>query len=289
MRNKTESWYVYHRAHRAGQKETRRLLRKGTDPYLKVMDSVIDHSMTADRISLGVMDIPIDKIVGITDKEKSHLYTFDFLPLSAPDGEFASKWTKLYWYYLSNHTVCNPVTCYEYMGEFYIADGIKRVSIAKCHGLSTIPAVITRILPANTHDKVVQRYLEQVKCVDLTGLYQVSFSEADSFARFQKALGHEPAYKWTEADRLDFLFHWYIFEDALREAFNGYLRIAPADAFLILLEVHPYEKLREMPHMVLVHLLRKSHKKLYAIHCAAESDDVCFSVSDQNAAVNLST
>lgn len=280
MGNKTESWYVYHRAHRAGQKETRRLFRKGTDPYLKVMDSVIDPSMSADSIILGVMDIPIDKIVGITDKEKSRLYTYDFLPLSAPNGEFASKWTKLYWYYLSNHAVCNPVTCYEYMGEFYIVDGIKRVSIAKCHGLPTIPATITRILPANTQDKMAQRYLEQVKNVDLTGLYQVSFSQTDSFARFQKALGHEPTYKWNEADRLDFLFHWYTFEDALREAFNGFLRITPADAFLILLEDHPYEKLRQMPHMILVQLLRKSHKKLYAIHCAAESDDASFRVSD---------
>lgn len=280
MGNKTESWYVYHRAHRAGQKETRRLFRKGTDPYLKVMDSVIDPSMSADSIILGVMDIPIDKIVGITDKEKSRLYTYDFLPLSAPNGEFASKWTKLYWYYLSNHAVCNPVTCYEYMGEFYIVDGIKRVSIAKCHGLPTIPATITRILPANTQDKMAQRYLEQVKNVDLTGLYQVSFSQTDSFARFQKALGHEPTYKWNEADRLDFLFHWYTFEDALREAFNGFLRITPADAFLILLEDHPYEKLRQMPHMILVQLLRKSHKKLYAIHYAAESDDASFRVSD---------
>lgn len=282
MGYKTESWHVYHRAHRSGKRETRRLLRKGRDPYLKVMDSVVDHSMITDRISLGLMDIPIDKIVGITDKEKSQLYTYDFLPLSAPNGEFASKWTKLYWYYLSNHAVCNPVTCFEYMGEFYIVDGIKRVSIAKCHGLHTIPATITRILPADTQDKMVQRYLEQVRCIDLTGLYQVSFSQTDSFARFQKALGHEHDYKWNEADRLDFLFHWYTFEDALREAFNGFLLITPADAFLVLLEDLPYEKLRELPHMILVQLLRKSYKKLYAIHCAIESDDACFRVSHQN-------
>ena len=282
MANKIESWTVYRRAYRTGQKETRRLLKKGVDPHLKVMDSVLDHSMAADKVSLGVKDIPIDLIVGITDQEKRGLYTFDFLPLSAPDGEFASKWTKLYWYYLSNHAVSSPVTCYEYMGEFYIVDGIKRVSIAKCHGLPTIPAKVTRILPANTQTEAVQRYLDHVKCVDLTGLYQIVFSQADSFDRFQKALGHEPDYKWTEADRLDFLFHWYTFEDALREAFNGYLRITSADAFLILLDEHPYERLREMPHSVLVNLLRKSYKKLYAIHCAAESDgNAFFSVNNR--------
>ena len=49
----------------------------------------------------------------------------------------------------------SPVTCYEYMGEFYIVDGIKRVSIAKCHGLPTIPATVTRILPANTQTEAV--------------------------------------------------------------------------------------------------------------------------------------
>lgn len=281
MGYKTESWYVYRKAHKAGQKATRRLLRKGSDPYLKVMDRVIDLSTTAERIDMGVMDIPIDKIAGITDAEKSELYTYDFLPLSAPNGEFASKWTRLYWYYLSNHAVCNPVACFEYMGKFYIADGIKRVSIAKCHGLPTIPATVTRILPANTQDKEVQNYLEQAKCVDLTGLYQVSFSQTDSFARFQKALGHEPTYKWNEADRLDFLFHWHTFEDALQEAFNGFLRITPADAFLVLLDDYPYDKLRAMPHIVLVQLLRKAYKKLYAIHCTAGVDgEADFSVSD---------
>ena len=70
---------------------------------------------------------------------------------------------------------------------------------------------------------------------------------------------------WNDSDRLDFLFNWHIFELAFQEAYNGYLTITPADVFLVLLEDHPYEKLREMPPIVLIQLMRNVWDKLYAI------------------------
>ena len=43
------------------------------------------------------------------------------------------------------------------------------------------------------------------------------------------------------------------------------MKITPADAFLVLLEDCPFEKLREMPPMVLVQLMRKKWNKFYEI------------------------
>ena len=94
-----------------------------------------------------------------------------------------------------------------------------------------------------------------------TGLYQINFSYPDSFAKFQSAMGFEPDYHWNEADRLEFLFNWPFFEQAYEEAFGGYLKITPADVFWVLLEDCPFEKLREMPPMVLVQLMRKKWNK----------------------------
>ena len=285
MSFKTESWAVYCKAHRAGKREVHRSMRKGTDPYLRVLNGFLDDGMISDRIPLGVMDIPTDKIVGIAAEEKKELFSFDFLPLAAPDGDHASKWCKLYWYYLSNNGVRCPITCYEYMGRFYVIDGIKRVSIAKCHGLPTMAASVTRIMPVRTQDKAVLHYFDCVKCYDQTGLYQIEFSRPGSFAQFQKSMGFAPDYRWNEADRLDFLFNWYNFEGAFREAFNNYLNITPADAFLVFMEEYPYDRLREMPPMVLVQLLRKSWKKLYALHNTADLAMDAFVDPNQNHSV----
>lgn len=263
---------VYCKANKTGKREVRKLTRQGSDPYLKVLGSIIEDIENAETIQLGVMDIPTDKIVGIAAEENKDQYSLDFLPLAAPDGEFASKWCKLYWYYLGNHGVRCPITCYEYMGEFYIIDGIKRVSIAKCHGMPTIAATVTRIMPVNGEGEAATQYFDYVKFVDKTGLYQVEFSSPDSYACFQKAMGHDTDYRWNEADRLDFLFNWYTFEHAFQEAFHNYLDITPADAFLVLLEEYPYDRLREMSPILLVHMMRKSWKKLSAIRTAAKAD-----------------
>ena len=142
---------------------------------------------------------------------------------------------------------------------------IKRVSIAKCHGVPTITASVIRLLPQKTEDAQVQRYYEFLKVFDKTGLYQINFSNPDSFAKFQSAMGFEPDYHWNEADRLEFLFNWPFIEQAYEEALGGYLKITPADIFLVLLEDCPFEKLREMPPMVLVQLMRKKWNKFYEI------------------------
>ena len=154
--------------------------------------------MIADRVSLGVMDIPTEAIVGVAAPDKRELYSHDFLPLSHPDTDFSTKWCKLYWYYLGNKGIRCPISCYEYMGKFYIQDGIKRVSIAKCHGVPTITASVIRLLPKKTEEPEIQQYYEFVRAFERTGLYQINFSRPESFDKFQRAMGFEPDYRWKQ-------------------------------------------------------------------------------------------
>ena len=265
MRVQAEAWAVYRKAYNAGRKEVKRLKKQGMMPYLQALSDFLKEDMIAEEIPLGIMNIPTEKIVGTGKAENRELYTADFLPLSAPDGPFASKWCKLYWYYISNKGLRCPITCYEYLGKFYLVDGLKRVSIAKCHGVPNLTASVTRLMPAQTNDPGVRRYMDFLSVFEKTGLYEVDFSIPYSFERFQKALGQELDYVWNEEDRLDFLFNWHVFEYAFEEAFNGYLTITPADAFLVLLEEHPYEHLREMHPMVLIQMMRREVDRFYAL------------------------
>lgn len=167
------------------------MLRKGANPYLKMLRDLIDEDSRVERIELGTMDIPTNRIVGITAEEKQNKYSYDFLPLSRPNGDFASKWCKLYWYFFSNKAARCPVICYEYMGEFCIIDGVKRVSIAKCCGLPTVTASVIRMLPAKTQEESVLRYLISSK----------SLRKPD----FTRSFLQNPAPLYSYKQRLDLL------------------------------------------------------------------------------------
>lgn len=274
MRIQAEAWAVYRKANNAGKKEVKRLTKQETNPYLKVLSEFLEEDRIAEKVSLGIMNIPTDKIVGVVKAEARELYTADFMPLPAPDGDFASRWCKLYWYYLSNKGLRDPITCYEYLGEFYILDGVKRVSIAKCHGMPNITVSVVRLMPVVSSDPEIIRYYDFVKCFEKTGLYEIAFSMPYSFERFQNALGFAPDYTWNDEDRMDFLFHWHIFVYAFQEAYNGYLSITPADVFLVLLDRYPYEKLRDMPPMVLIQMMRNAWEKIYAIQNARSHQQI---------------
>lgn len=129
MRIQAESWAVYRKAYNAGKKNMRKMTKDGIDPYVPVLSDILTEDMIAEKVTIGIMGIPTDRISGLANDADKQRYTRDFLPIPAPDSDFATKWCKIYWHYLGNKGGCCPVTCYEYLGTFYIIDGAKRVSI----------------------------------------------------------------------------------------------------------------------------------------------------------------
>lgn len=279
MHFQTEAWALYHKAHNLGRKNIRKSEKEGTDPYLKELSSVLNDDMVAGKVELGVMEIPTDKIVGVFSETEKDLYTYDFMPLSDPDTEFADQWCNLYLHYLGDKGIRGAVTCYEYLGQFYVVDGKKRVSVVKSHGAPTILAAVTRILPVKTEDEEIQRYYEFLQYFELTKLYQISFTQSGSFGKLQKALGYDADHVWDEMDRFGFLFNWHAFERAFQEAFGGTLNITAADALLVMLEDYPYSKLREMQPWILTNHIQSAWKKLYQVSdpdftYTLDSDDI---------------
>lgn len=265
MHFQAEAWALYGKSLNLGIKSRRKSEKEGTEPYLKVLDSILDENMVAGRINLGTLNIPTDKIVGISDETDKELYAEDFMPLSSVGSPFSDQWCKHYLHYLSDRGLHRPVTCYEYLGEFYVLDGKKRVSVAKSHGAPTIAAEVIRILPVKTEEEAVKRYYEFLECFEKTQLYQICFTESGSFPKFQKALGYEEDHVWDEADRFGFLFNWYAFDHAYQEAFGGHLKATTADALMVLLEEHSYGELKDLPSWKLTERMRNAWKKLYKI------------------------
>jgi len=239
-----ESYDQYMRALRAGQRNHRSCVHNGRYPYPQVLDEILDDSMVASRINLGIIEIPTEQIVGTKTLGRQNAFDNQFSPLLGADTEFASKWMELCDAHLSSTGIRDPIRCCEYLGRFYVQEGNKRVSVLKSSGAATIPGYVTRLIPVWSKEPAVLNYYEFMRSYQLTRLYRVSFSQPGSFQKLQLALGYEQDHEWTEDERRRFLSGYTYFREAFLRLGGGELPITTADALLVWLRVYPFDDLR---------------------------------------------
>lgn len=279
MKFEKEARQLYNIAHSIASKNQRTLIARDENDHPVVLSTVADKSKVSEAVYIGIMDIPVDKIVGVVASGvEDHLYTPDFLPLASENSEFAAKWRSLYRDYFTDEGIRNPIGCYEYLGRFYITDGLKRVSVLKSCGAATVTAQVVRLMPVESQDKEIQRYYEFLKHFCLTGLYQVSFNNPENFEKLQKALGFEPDYVWKNSDRYSFLFNWNVFESIYTKVFAEEKNMTTADVFVSLLEEYSYSEITRMHSWELENVLRAAWKKRYGA-VVVNLDDVFQKVS----------
>lgn len=216
-------------------------------------------------MDLGVLNIPVNQIVGIASGSDNENYTTDFLPLPPAKSEFAEKWTQIYMEHLTDRGLVDPIRCYEYLGKFYVVDGKKRVSVLKVNGTTMVNAEVTRIMPVVTEDPEIQNYYEFVRTFEKTGLYQIAFTQPGKADSFLEALGYNPDHVWNESDRYSFIFNWHSFARAFEVAFDGDLKITTADAVQVLLKNYSFFELKKMPSWTLAELMQDAWQEMYQI------------------------
>ena len=244
LQQEAAEWYS--KALKLGQKDHRECVHKGRYPYPQVLDEILDDSMIAGRVDLGVIEIPTEKIVGTKTSGRKNAFSANFMPLLPEDTEFALKWIDLCVAHLSDEGIRDPIRCYEYLGRFYVQEGNKRVSVLKSYEASTIPGYVIRILPVYSEEPKVQRYYEFLQFYQLTRLYRVNFSQVGSFPKLQAAMGFEPDHVWTEDERRRFISRFSFFQTAFNKLGGGDLVATSADAFLVWLKVYSFEQLGDM-------------------------------------------
>ena len=230
------------------------------------MSTLFDEKMVSYRMDLGILEIPTNLIVGVSEEtEDTFLYTKEFLPIAGPNTDFADEWRTLYNDIQTAGAFSDEIFCYEYLGKFYVCDGLKRVSIAKFIGLDAIKSKVIRILPVRTDSQEIVIYFHFLHCYRLTKLYQLQFTQAGSFDKLQKALGRKSGYCWSEADRSRFLQHWPVIERAFGKSYGDSLRITAADALVVLLERYSFDQIISMDSWVLARLFQACWKDLYTL------------------------
>ena len=244
--NTVEAREEYIHALRQGQKEVKSLLSKGLAPFPAVLDNILAENATESAVDAGLVEIPTKRIVGTKTSGRITAFSPSFLPLLSEDSEFAYKWIALCQDHLSDEGIRDPIVCFEYMGNFYIQEGNKRVSVLRYFGAPKIPGYVTRILPTPSDDPQVTAYYEFLDFYNAAGIYDIQFRQPGDYGKLLSYLGKEPTEPWTEREQKTFRAYFQYFCDAFAACKGDELDLLPEEALLLWLRVYAFHDLGQL-------------------------------------------
>ena len=231
----------YSNARRLGLKAYRQDMSAGRHPYLKVLDELLPFAETAGETDLGLIEIPIEQIVGTKTAGRTKAFAGNFMPLLNESSEFAAKWSALYRSHLAEG-IREPVIACEFMNSYYIIEGNKRVSVLKYSGAVTVPGYVTRIVPAYSEEKEIQIYYEFMDFSRFTGIHNLLFTKPGSYHEICRIVGKTFGEIWSDDERRRFTSGYYWFSKVFCEKGGLDLPIPAGDAFLRYLDVYGSRK-----------------------------------------------
>ena len=179
----------YALALRKGQKEYRELLMAGRNPNPAVLDELLPDSGAESIVEVGLVEIPSQRILGVKTAGRITAFTASFRPLLDSKSEFALKWTSLCAAHLGATGITDPIECYEYLGNFYVQEGNKRVSVLRHFDAPRIPGNVKRIMPPKSDDPRIRAYYEFIDFYKGSRLYTVQFRRPGDYAKLLAGLG----------------------------------------------------------------------------------------------------
>ncbi len=243
--SRTEAIEAYRAAHKKALKTYREDAERSRWPYPQVLDDVLDGGSVAGRIELGVINVPVERIVGTVSAGRTSVFSRDFMPLAEQNTEFGAKWITLCEAHLSDEGIRDPIRCYEYFGDFYVQEGNKRLSVMRYFDAPTIPASVLRIVPAYANDPKTRLYYEFLEFYHLSRTYAFRFTKPGRYQKLIAALGLEPDAVWTEEQRSRVLTAYAMFsQSASRVKFPE--GVSMSDAFLTWISVYSHNDFKAL-------------------------------------------
>lgn len=232
----------YQKARKMAIKNFRNHSSRGEHPYLQVLDEILNYTETVCEQELGLVEIPLNQIVGTKSRGRTRAFASNFMPLLEDDTEFASKWMSLYQAHV-DEGIRDPIKAYEFMNHFYVVEGNKRVSVMKYVDAVTIPGIVTRVVPKKNDSKESKIYYEFMDFYKITNINFLNFSEEGGYTKLLKYVSGGSKEIWDDDMQIDFKSAYYRFSDLFVEKAAGKeMPLTIADAFLIYLDYYSYEQ-----------------------------------------------
>lgn len=233
-----EAAEAYERARKLGKKEA------SESAPLSVLDQILDGSQSYAQERVGTKEISLAKIVGTKSESRGGALGPDFLPLLKADSEFANKWIRLYDAQIEEG-LRDPIKVYEYMHQYYVEEGNKRVSVMKYLNGSNIQADIIRILPPKDESEASRNYYAYLDFAHRHRIDFIELSQADDYKGLEKRLGLEPEELLSQEQERKFYNEYLLFSQAFQSIKKPTYRLTVGDAFLLYLEIYSGENFDE--------------------------------------------
>ena len=248
---------LYDRVYKLGMKEYKSKTSKGKYPYLWVLDDILSYVEVAKEEDLGLVDIPINQIVGTKTAGRTNAFAANFMPLLPADSEFAAKWCSLYESHIEEG-IHDPIKAYEFLNRFYVMEGNKRVSVLKACDAVSVPGTVTRIIPVQDDSDENKLYYEFLDFYEITKINYIYFSKLGSFKELLKKIGIESEEdEFTDEIKEQFHSSYIRFSAAFAKKGGEKLDITVGDAFLSYISIYGYESLKDITADVLAQNLNK--------------------------------
>lgn len=246
----------YTAALKQGRRTYQAALTKGKYPYLPVLDDILSYTETTTPINLGLIDIPLSRIVGTKTAGRTNAFANNFLPLLPENSEFAFKWSSLYEHQVDDG-IRDPIVAYEFMNQFYVQEGNKRVSVMKFLGTYSIPGTVIRLLPKRSEEKENRLYYEFLDFYEVSKYCDIWFTKEGSYAKLLKLMGLQEDEIWNDEVKMFFHSAYTTFEKAFAKAHGEKLDLTVSDAFLIYVEIYGYEQVAQETEQQMLAALQK--------------------------------
>ncbi|MDP4090166.1 MAG: BMP family ABC transporter substrate-binding protein, partial [Bacillota bacterium] len=224
----------YAAARKLGLKEYNRNASKGQSGYLPFLEGVLKNTEIVSEVELGIVEIPLKKIIGTYTYTRSLTFAKNFMPIMPEGTEFNHKWRALCLAHL-NEGIKHSIKVYEYLNWFYAIEGNKRVSVLKYFDAYSISGSVTRLIPKyDENDPDICIYYEFLKFNKVTKIFSIYFSKLSSFKRLLKLLeNYNPVISSVETKYKHFEIYIYKpFSEIYGDLGGNRLPITTGDAFI---------------------------------------------------------
>ncbi|WP_044974089.1 BMP family ABC transporter substrate-binding protein [Ruminococcus sp. HUN007] len=219
--------------------------RTGKNSLLMKLEDRIADEPPMSQQRLGLIEIPIELIVGTYSSGRTNAFASDFMPLLSADTEFATKWSELY-DSLTESGQRDPVVAYEYLNRYYIVEGNKRVSVQKYMDAVSVEGIVTRLIPQKSDEPEILINYEYLEFYKKTKVNYILMSRQGNYERLYRHIhpsGNDPL---TDDEMLDLKYVYSCFRKSYIE--KGGLKKFKAkigDQLLAYIDIYGYENICE--------------------------------------------
>ncbi len=265
----------YEKAKKLGEKADKAAAQAGKSPNLPVLDDILADKQIRGEVNLGLVTIPLDRVVGTATAGRASSFSCNFMPLLELETEFAQKWSFLCDAHMEEG-IHDPIKVFEYLNYYYVVEGNKRVSVLKFFDAVSVPAIVTRKIPQKTNDRTIRIYYEFMDFNRKTGVNFIWFSKEGNFQKLLEEAGTDPRapeLTWDETQVQNLTSAYYRFSKVYEEKGGKKLvNLTTGDAFLALVTLQGYQTVMDMSDTELKENISKMWEEFLLLNKGEDQD-----------------